>query len=458
MMTILAMPAMAILPFEESFESYPPDSSVTGQHGWQAGSPADAMVTVTAAETDAQAEWSTRTGSSYPLPDANRTRMLQFQNAVSNVFDPVTTQDLWFDILIKPDVWTHAAPPPIAERALCAFYTGPDGRLWAAHTSALDGISTNRWTELTGVERDESGWTRLSVNVVQGPDTAFFSVRVDGGGPVSNMVALAMPSETADHGGSWFPCANMHSRLVPDRLTATGSGLLDDVAIRAVRPSFRVGTTASTALISTLFDPQRGSLNPGSVVEAADGDDVHFSADAAPYFHLGAIRTNGVAFTGHVEEVANTNRYLFHWPDVPAGNHIIEVDFAPDLAHGNTPIWWLAAYYQTNDFNAAAVSDTDGDGMPAWAEYLAGTDPTDPSSIFRILTIDRRGGTNHVLWTGGGSTGLPPFTIYRRTNLLHGTWMPVGIQPRHPSPGNLTHSWQDTAAPPGAFYRIVITP
>jgi hypothetical protein len=44
-----------------------------------------------------------------------------------------------------------------------------------------------------------------------------------------------------------------------------------------------------------------------------------------------------------------------------------------------TPLWWLAQYGLTN-FNADALADADGDGMPTWQEYIAGTDPTNPAS------------------------------------------------------------------------------
>ncbi|MEI8386587.1 MAG: hypothetical protein WCG76_03210, partial [Verrucomicrobiota bacterium] len=37
----------------------------------------------------------------------------------------------------------------------------------------------------------------------------------------------------------------------------------------------------------------------------------------------------------------------------------------------------------TDNFDAAALVDTDGDGQNALQEFLAGTDPTDPTSVLR---------------------------------------------------------------------------
>lgn len=45
-----------------------------------------------------------------------------------------------------------------------------------------------------------------------------------------------------------------------------------------------------------------------------------------------------------------------------------------------TPEWWLASFGLTNDFAAEAVADQDGDFVPAWEEYIAGTVPTNDQS------------------------------------------------------------------------------
>lgn len=52
-------------------------------------------------------------------------------------------------------------------------------------------------------------------------------------------------------------------------------------------------------------------------------------------------------------------------------------------SHG-TPVSWLASYGWTNDFEMAASADTDGDGMAAWQEYVAGTSPVDPASVLKV--------------------------------------------------------------------------
>jgi hypothetical protein len=61
-------------------------------------------------------------------------------------------------------------------------------------------------------------------------------------------------------------------------------------------------------------------------------------------------------------------------------------NFDEDLATNETPVWWLYHYYpDTNDLDAAAMSDTDNDGFTAWKEYLTDTDPTNAASQLQFV-------------------------------------------------------------------------
>jgi PKD repeat protein len=69
---------------------------------------------------------------------------------------------------------------------------------------------------------------------------------------------------------------------------------------------------------------------------------------------------------------------------------------------------WASNYFGcTNCPQAAATADPDGDGQNNLAEYLAGTDPTNNASAFRIISIAREGNNIRVTWnTGGGTTNV----------------------------------------------------
>jgi hypothetical protein len=52
---------------------------------------------------------------------------------------------------------------------------------------------------------------------------------------------------------------------------------------------------------------------------------------------------------------------------------------------------------QAGDYSRAQ-NDADEDGMTNWQEYLTGTDPTDPTSVFRLqISVQAVSGNNVVL-------------------------------------------------------------
>jgi hypothetical protein len=69
------------------------------------------------------------------------------------------------------------------------------------------------------------------------------------------------------------------------------------------------------------------------------------------------------------------------------------------------PDWWKQQYFNcTGCPQADAEADPDGDGWNNLAEFLAGTDPTNSASAFRITDITLQDGDILVVWQGGGGT------------------------------------------------------
>jgi hypothetical protein len=114
---------------------------------------------------------------------------------------------------------------------------------------------------------------------------------------------------------------------------------------------------------------------------------------------------------------------------------------------------WLASYGLPSNGSADYV-DSDGDGMNNRQEYLAGTNPTNGASVFKISSSQVVSSTQFVVRWLSVSNRL--YDVTRATNLAGASaFVPL------PSATNLTatppqNSWTDSvsrASPPG-FYRV----
>lgn len=136
----------------------------------------------------------------------------------------------------------------------------------------------------------------------------------------------------------------------------------------------------------------------------------------------------------------------------------LRIDADWNATTNGTPLAWLD-YYNLNakTANAEDLEDRDGDGMPAWAEYRAGTDPTHADSALRLLEAVASNGQVRLTWRSAESwvEPVPPYGVWATTNLLTGPWhcltnIPDRTPPRNevllPLPG----------AHPAQFYRIAI--
>ncbi len=111
---------------------------------------------------------------------------------------------------------------------------------------------------------------------------------------------------------------------------------------------------------------------------------------------------------------------------------------------------WLQQYGLPTD-GSADFTDTDGSGMNHWQDWMAGLDPTNPSSVLEMTSATSSGMNIVVTWQ---SVANITYFLQRATNLA----VPPAFQPLAT---NLlgqagTTSYMDTNAPaPGPyFYRV----
>jgi hypothetical protein len=144
-----------------------------------------------------------------------------------------------------------------------------------------------------------------------------------------------------------------------------------------------------------------------------------------------AVRVNGT----NAVIVASSRGTLVTFPFGAADRGLIErVDLLLDLPGKPAP-------------------DTDGDGVPDWAEVMAGTDPTDPKSVLKMLPEVRpaMGGGLSIGWA---SVAGKAYAVVRTTDLGQPfTLLTNGL----PASSSQTQYTDATATGPGPyFYRVQV--
>jgi alpha-L-fucosidase len=91
----------------------------------------------------------------------------------------------------------------------------------------------------------------------------------------------------------------------------------------------------------------------------------------------------------YAQATANSNAALINVPPTTAG---VLPDAQSNLVMQAASALGLTPYMSPN-------ADTDGDGASNWAEWIAGTDPTDPKSVFRMLAPTNTADGLLLSWT-----------------------------------------------------------
>ena len=132
-----------------------------------------------------------------------------------------------------------------------------------------------------------------------------------------------------------------------------------------------------------------GSVDGSAPGPYIPGTTVALTAETNPYFSFGG-------WTGDVPAELAGNAAISLEMDQ---DRSVAAAFVEEKTSLGVPKWWLAQYGWSDDFEAASITDHDGDGHAAWREFLAGTDPTNPGSHIRCTSIAITPAGLDIRWT-----------------------------------------------------------
>jgi len=133
-----------------------------------------------------------------------------------------------------------------------------------------------------------------------------------------------------------------------------------------------------------------------------------------------------------------------------------------DTDNDGMPDWWEDKF-GFNKFDAAdATLDGDGDGASNLNELLAGTNPNDAASVFRIVTFQPEAGSLRITWsTVGGKSYILQTNVPDADGRFTGNFADFSPLIAVPGTGEATTNFVDADAITGAverYYRVRLGP
>ncbi|HZI30858.1 MAG TPA: choice-of-anchor J domain-containing protein, partial [Candidatus Binatia bacterium] len=215
---------------------------------------------------------------------------------------------------------------------------------------------------------------------------------------------------------------------------------IDDVSINGVVAGGNVnitknlgqGTWSLSSLSSIGLVPIQSGTVPSITISNLPAADYVVQFGDVPYYQSPPGQTNTLAVGGTVSFNGN---YGFI-----------------DVNSNNISDSWERDYFGSATVNRTQLTDTDGDGMTDYAEFIAGTNPTNAASNFRFLSAEMQ--TNREVNLRFSTVPGRLYQLESSTNLqaweTNAPWLQAGSG---------TMSLKATNNAPGVrFYRVQVRP
>jgi len=205
-----------------------------------------------------------------------------------------------------------------------------------------------------------------------------------------------------------------------------------------------VAGTYDGSLISLYIDGQLVAQQPASGPLAITTDPLAIGDKPS-----GSVLTS---FAGDIDDVRVYGSGL-------SANQIAQV-YGTDSVGDGIANWWRLQYFgnsSTTGATTCGACDFDNTGQNNLFKYVAGLDPTDPTSVFylQIASVTNQDAQENLLFNplASGRTYVPQFS----TDLVGGVWLPLPDYSGPATNGNQITITDTNAVPPQKFYRIDIS-
>ena len=213
-----------VVPWSESFESYPSGVSIVESNGWTAAVQGSILVTNGAGLLSALVSYTNGTGRTYPLVAGSHTNVAELTaESVNNLKSATTNGIATVDFMALP-TWSDSDPASQSADQF-AVYVWTNGLLTIWHSDYTASPATNGWLNLTNSPVvSTTAWVRLTF--VQDYTNHMFQISVDGRPLVDGR---GWSYGGASPGGSWFHMAATNNGGMSAFVAEAAPAYLDDL-------------------------------------------------------------------------------------------------------------------------------------------------------------------------------------------------------------------------------------